>query len=246
MTDKVNGAVRAGEFLTGNMDFFSFATIVPVGQTNVDTPVVDLPGYQTYVTLGVWSTVTVVDGTGVAQPYTSINDYLDAFYKQRNLDSLINAFGTRANPVAISVKTLPSSINGAAINAHTSAYFADAGYSTLGGAHVFGSAYTTGKTIYIVNIASEKTLLWNAAGAGTNDSGYSVLADSVTLGGLNALACFDTQGSQALADSGTSATNVYATKNTVVPYVGTFNTSDSTNCNTLAVQGYTLAGTSLI
>ena len=39
MTDKVNGGVYAGEFLTGNMDFFSFATLVPVGQTNVDTPV---------------------------------------------------------------------------------------------------------------------------------------------------------------------------------------------------------------
>ena len=240
MTDKVNGNVRGGEFLTGNMDFFSVATIVPVAQTNVDTPVVDLPGYATYATLGTWTDVTVVNGAGTAVTYSSLNNYLDAFYKQANMDILVNAFAQRANPVAVSVKVLPSSINGATINAHTSVYFAQAGYLNGDATSVFGSAYTTGKTISIVNFATEKTSLWTAGASETNASGYGLLV------ALDGLSCFDTQGSQALADSATSATNPYATKNTTAPYVGTWDTTDNTNTNTMVVQGSNAFGTLLV
>jgi len=245
MTDMVNGAVRAGEFLTGNMDWFSFATIVPVGQTNVTTPVVDLPGYQAYVTLGSWVNVTVVDGTGTAQTYSTLNSYLDAFYMQRNLNSLISTFAGRANPVAVSVKTLPTSINGTAINAHTSVYFGQAGYLNGTGTSVFGSAYTTGKTIYIVNLATEKTLLWSGTGDGTNANGYNILASN-SIGGLDGLAVYDTQSAQVLADSTQSSTDPFATKNTVAPYVGSWETSNATNANTMAVVGFNLAGTLLV
>ena len=73
MTDRVNGSTFAGEFLTGNMDFFTLLTIVPVGQTNVVTPVVDLPSYQTFASTGVWTTVTVTDSTGTATSYATLN-----------------------------------------------------------------------------------------------------------------------------------------------------------------------------
>lgn len=240
MTDKVNGNARAGEFLTGNMDFFSVATIVPVAQTNVDTPVVDLPGYQTFATLGTWTDVTVVNGAGSAVTYSSLNSYLDAFYKQKNMDILLNTFGLRANPVVVSVKVLPSSINGATINAHTSAYFEDAGYNNLDDNNVFGSAYTTGKTITIVNLATEKSSLWTADGNDTNTGGYNLMS------ALNGVGCFDTQGSQVLNDSGTDSGSPWTAKNTVAPYVGTFELAGATNTNTMISQGGDLAGTLLV
>jgi len=255
MTDKVNGAVNAGEFLTGNMDFFTVATTVPVGVTNVTTPVVDLLGYQTYVNTGVWTTVNVIDGTGASQAYASLSTYLDAFYKQQNLNNLIAIFGGRANPVAISVNTLTTNIPGTS-TAYT-------GNGTVWGLYnlynniatptqVFGSAYNSlsGKTVYTVHLATEHNLLWTAnanvnylggsAVDETNQNGYTLLSNNKLYGGLDGAVAYDTQSAQNLADSGTSSTDVYATKNTTAPYVGTWNTSDGTYCNTLAAQGYYL------
>ncbi len=243
MTNQVNGNARAGEFLTGDMNFFSVATIVPVAQTNVRTAVVDLPGYQTYATLGTWTDVTVVDGSGTAVTYSTLNSYLDAFYKQANLDVLLRTFALRGNPVVVSLKTLPSSINGATINANTSVYFGQAGYANLTGTNGgdnFGTDYTTGKTITIVGIATEKNSLWTAGAAETNASGYALLA------ALDGVSCFDTQSAQALSGSATSATNPYASKNTTAPYVNAFETGDATTCNTLVAQGTSMAGTLLV
>ena len=240
MTDKVNGNAKGGEFLTGNMDFFSVATIVPVAQTNVDTPVVDLPGYQTFATLGTWTDVTVVNGAGSAVTYSTLNSYLDAFYKQQNMDILLRTFAIRANPVIVSVKVLPSSINGAAINANTSAYFEDAGYNNINGTFNFGTAYTTGKTITIVNLASEKASLWTAGSDNTNAVGYSLMS------ALNGVGCYDTQGSQVLDDSATDSNSVWATKNTVAPYADTWQLNDGTEGNTLISQGGDQAGTLLV
>ena len=243
MTDQVNGNARAGEFLTGDMNFFSVATIVPVAQTNVRAPVVDLPGWQTYATLGTWTTVTVTDGSGAAVAYTTLNSYLDAFYKQANLDILLRSFAQRGNPVVVSLKVLPSSINGGTINANTSVYFGQAGYANLTGSNGgdnFGTDYTTGKTITIVGIATEKTGLWTAGAAETNASGYALLS------ALDGVECFDTQSAQVLSGSATSATNPYATKNTTAPYVNAFETGDATTCNTLVSQGTSMAGTLLV
>lgn len=243
MTDQVNGNARAGEFLTGDMNFFSVATIVPVAQTNVRTPVVDLPGWQVYATLGTWTDVTVVDGSGTAVTYSTLNAYLDAFYKQANLDVLLRTFALRGNPVVVSLKTLPSSINGATINANTSVYFGQAGYANLTGTNGgdnFGTDYTTGKTITIVGIATEKNGLWTAGAAETNASGYALLS------ALDGVSCFDTQSAQVLSGSATSATSPWATKNTTAPYVNTFETGDVATCNTLVAQGTSMAGTLLV
>lgn len=256
MTDKVNGAVRAGEFLTGNMDFFSFATMVPVAQTNVTTEVVDLPGYQTWQTLGTWTTVTVVDGTGVAQSYSSLNAYLDAYYAQLNLTNLISTFATRANPVAVSVKTFPATVNGGTINPHTSAIFADMGYQNASAAAVFGTSYnSTGLTVYVVNIATEKTLLWTANGNysgtaanNTNDNGYNILSNNISYGGLDTAIAYDTQSTQVIGGSQSfsgASTNYYTLKNTAAPFVATWDASTTAGCNVLASQNYFLGGSLL-
>lgn len=256
MTDRVNGSTFAGEFLTGNMDFFTLLTIVPVGQTNVVTPVVDLPSYQTFASTGVWTTVTVTDSTGTATSYATLNAYLDAFYKQLNLDNLIRTFAGRANPVAISVNSLSGNIPGTAtpINANTSTLWAYYNlYNNIASpTQVFGSDYTTGKTFYSIHVATEKTLLWTAgtnsnystttASNNTNAEGYNLLASNSLYQGLDGLTAYDTQSAQVLSGSaqGSDATNYYYLKNTVQPYVTTWNTSSATLTNTMAAQGFVL------
>lgn len=162
MTDKVNGGVQAGEFLTGNMDFFSIATLVPMAQTNVTTPVADLYTQQGYTT---WQDVTVVNGAGVAITYTSESDYEDALYKQNNLDMLLQIFALNVNPVAISVSSQTVG------NPSTTSAFA--GY--LNGT-TFGDDYSSSMTVTTVKIATEKTGYWNVSAlAESNVLGYQLL-----------------------------------------------------------------------
>lgn len=259
MTNKINGAVNAGEFLTGNMDFFTVATTVPCYPTNVTTPVVDLLGYQTYVNTAVWTPVTVIDGTGTSQTYSTQKLYLDAFYKQLNLDNLVAAFSQRANPVAVSVNTLSGNIPGtsSAMNFYSDTLFAYYGlWNNLGTpSHIMGSDYTTGKTAYIVKFATEHNLLWTAGtvdnfatGSATDDTnanGYLFLA------ALDGVVAYDTENAQVLSGSAASTTNAYVTKNgyglagtamsaVTGPHVTTWNASSAQYCNTLAGQGYYL------
>lgn len=138
MTNKVHGGVHGGEFLTGKMDFFTITTVVPMDQTNVTTPVADL-----YPITNVWSSVTIVDAHGVANTYASEAAYVDAFKKQKNLNTLLNVFGLRANPVALSVVVENKTVSG------------------LGGDY-------NGNTMKVatINIATEKTGVWYADGQG--------------------------------------------------------------------------------
>lgn len=256
MTDQVNGNSKAGSFLSGQPQWFSFLTIVPVAQTNVDTPVVDLPGYQTYATLGTWTNVTVVNGAGTAVTYSTLNSYLDAFYKQQNMNTLIATFGARGNPVQIGAKVLPSTINGVTVNANTSTYFAEQGYVDNAGGNVFGSAYTTGKTITVVNISTEKNNEWEIYGQGnysntaadnTNANGYLITGSNSLYGGLNGLLAYDTQSAQVLSGSAQTATQFYnSTNQTVNPYTSTWNTSSATLTNTLVAMSTMLAGTAMV
>lgn len=162
MTDKVNGGVAAGEFLTGNMDFFTIATLVPMEQTNVETPVKDLYGQIGYTT---WQDVTVVNGAGDPVVYTSEADYVAALNLQANFNTLLQVFARRANPVAISLTVVegetPSS---------TSMF---AGFENE---ETFGSTYSSPKDIYVVKIATEKTALWNVnSDSESNENGYQLL-----------------------------------------------------------------------
>lgn len=189
MTNQVNGGVQGGEFLTGKMDFFTISTVVPVAQTNVHTAVADL--YQ--ISSTVWSPVTVVDGSGVAVTYATRNDYIAAWEKQKNLDTLLKVFAVRANPVAISVSTDTV-----------------ADPSAVG----FGSDYDSSMTVATVNVATEKSGLWYTRGQGnydiaadnTNYLGY-MLADA-----MQGVAVYDTAG---VLDSAVIETDDAATTNTL-------------------------------
>lgn len=161
MTDKVNGGVQAGEFLTGNMDFFSIVTLVPMAQTNVATPVADLYTQQGYTT---WQNVTVINGAGTPVTYTSQADYEDALVKQANLNLLLQVFAQRVNPVAISVSAATVG------NPSTATY---SGY--LNGTS-FGGNYSSSKTVTTIKIATEKTGYWNVSSAAeSNELGYQLL-----------------------------------------------------------------------
>jgi hypothetical protein len=200
--------------------------------------------------------VSVTDSSGTATSYASRDAYLDAFYKQLNLDNLIRTFSIRANPVAISVNSITGNIPGTAtaINANTTTLWAFYGlYNNIATpTQVFGSAYTTGKTFYSVHVATEKTLLWTAgtnsnfststAADNTNAQGYNILASNSSYQGLDGLTAYDTQSAQVLSGSaqGSDATNYYYLKNTVQPYVTTWNTSSATLTNTMAAQGFVL------
>jgi hypothetical protein len=261
MTDRVHGGVYAGEFLTGTMNFFSFATTVPVGQTNVDTPVTDLGTYQTYQNLGVWTPVTVTDAFGNANTYSTLNAYLDAFYQQLNLDNLIAIFSGRANPVAISVKTFPASVNGANVSPSSSTIFAQMGYVNAGASNttVFGSSYSSAP-VYIVNIATEKSLFWTAgpvngnyAGVpadNTNENGYNILSNNKLFNGLDQAVAYDMQDVQVIGGSQSfpgAATNQYAVSNGAIPFVSVWDASgaSATGVNVMASQEFFLAGSLL-
>ena len=146
VNNKVHGGVHGGEFLTGKMDFFTITTVVPMDQTNVDTPSSAL--YQPSSV--VWTAPTVIDGHGVAQTYSTKAAYDDAYTKQQNLNKLLGVFSGRANPVAISVAVASATVAG------------------------LGSAYN-GSTMAVatINIATEKSGLWFAAGQGN----FGVAAD---------------------------------------------------------------------
>lgn len=170
VNDKVHGNVKAGEFLTGNMDFFTVATLVPVVNaagwaTNVDTPVDLLYTQQGYTS---WQPVTVVDQGGNEVVYSTQAAYEDALKIQKNLDTLIQVFALRANPVAISTAVV------SVTNPHTTTLFA--GFSNNSG--VFGSGYTTNPTnVYVVKLATEHTGLWNVSAASdSNEHGYQLLS----------------------------------------------------------------------
>jgi hypothetical protein len=191
MTNKVNGGVKGGEFLTGKMDFFAIQTLVPVAQTNATTPVADL--YQ--ISSSVWSPVTVIDGSGVAVTYATQADYEDAFKKQANFDIFLKVFSTRANPVAVS------------ITASTVANPSAAG---------FGSGYTSSMMVSTINLATEKSGLWYAASQGnfgtaadeTNAFGYMLTS------ALQGIAIDDVNG--VIAGSDVIECNSATVKNTLV------------------------------
>ena len=107
----------------------------------------------------------VVDGGGVSRTYATQAAYQDALNKQANLDLLINTFGMRANPVAISVS----------VNASGST----SGYTGYSYGTAFGSFYSGTVTVTTVKFATERALPWlvsgSGAGADTNAVGYQFL-----------------------------------------------------------------------
>ena len=257
MTDQVNGNYQAGSFLSGQPQWWAFATVAPVSQTNVDTPVVDLPGYQTYATLGTWTNVTVTNGAGTAITYSSLNTYLNAFYAQQNMNLIVNTFAARGNPVQVGASYFSSkSINGAAVVGN-SAYWSDAGYTNniATPTAIFGSNYAATAIFTIVTISTEKNNEWELNGYynygtgavattpdNTNQNGYNILSSNTLYGALDGLPCYDYQSGQILNGSTQNSNSPFATSNTVAPYQSTFITSSTANTNIMASLNMMLPG----
>mgnify|MGYP001810018109 CR=1 FL=1 len=166
MVTQVNGNGRAGEFITGNLEFYTVWTMVPVTQTNVRAPLASVKAALNATALSATKSVTVVNGSGSAVTYTSDATYTDALAKQSNLDALLSVFSIRANPVMVSVSSAAIT-DGDAVNLHLGA----------SNALTFGSAYSGAQTEYTVRLAAEKSNAWNvSAAAESNANGYQLLA----------------------------------------------------------------------
>jgi hypothetical protein len=222
--NRVNGGTLGGNFLTGSMDFFTVATLVPCFQTNVDTPINLLYTQQGYST---WQPVTVVDGTGTAQTYSTAADYQDAFTKQANLDLLTSLFAQNVNPVAISVNYATSS-NPSAINLQGTQFNVATNYSYSNDFTNYGSS----KTVYYVKFITEKTGYWYVSGStvdsaswDSNTTGYQFL-DTLNAAAGAGVAVYDLQ-SPVLNGSTTTSTVTSLSKQTVNINTNVFNVSGS-------------------
>lgn len=213
MTVQVNGSTLPGEFLTGGLDFFTIVTVVPCFPTNVKTPLASVKQALNISTSTNISTVggyDVVDATGAVVNYANDADYTDALAKQANLDTLLQVWATRANPVVVNAYVLADVANVGAVSF--------TGYST---AADLGSAYNTEtRDLYTIKLVSEKAGAWYVGSQGnfgttadnTNTYGYQFLA------ALNGIAATD------LATPVITGSDAFITS------------GDATNLNTIAVR----------
>lgn len=146
MTIKIHGVVNSGEFLTGNIDFFTITTIVPCDNTNVSIPLARL---KSDLRIGA-NNISTVGGFNVAGiNYANDNAYIDGFNKQNNLDFLLQMVDTRVAPIMINVVDL--------------GVFADVDTAipTNSTETSFGSTYSgNAGTIYSIKFAVEHESVW--------------------------------------------------------------------------------------
>jgi hypothetical protein len=176
MTVQVNGSTLPGEFLTGGLDFFTIVTVVPCFPTNVKAPLLAVKQALNISTSTNISTVggyDVVDATGALVNYANDADYEDALAKQANLDTLLQVWATRANPVVVNAYSQA----GTDVDSYTFTGFSDA--------TAFGSDYNGDNIpVYTIKLVSEKAGAWYVGSQGnfgttadnTNTYGYQFLA----------------------------------------------------------------------
>lgn len=237
--NRVNGGALGGNFLTGSMDFFTIATLVPCFQTNVDTPITLLYTQQGYST---WQPITVVDGTGTAQTYSTAGQYQDAYTKQTNLNILTHLFAQNVNPVAVSVNYATSS-NPSAINLTATQLNASTNFSY---SNNFGAYYGSSQTVYYIKFITERTGYWyvsgstvNSASWDSNTTGYQFL-DALNSATAAGVPVYDLQ-SEVLDLSTTTSTltslsgqTVNVNTNSFIVNPATVNGSSQTIINTVA------------
>jgi hypothetical protein len=196
----VNSGARGGEFLTGNLNFFQIATAVPCYPTNVKTPYATAIKARNWTSLSGSRTITVVDGNGAEVTYSAQSAYEDAYYTQKNLDTLLNVFSTRANPVVVSVSS--TTID----NDPATTILAGAVNGTQ-----FGSTYTVNSlTVYNINLVTERNPAWlvnDSTAPQTNTNGYQFLS---TLDGTPTLATTAIAATSFVVDGSAAGRNVIA------------------------------------
>ena len=203
MVTQVNGSSRAGEFLTGSLDYFTILTMVPCFPTQVKAPLNDVLRALNATTLSASKSVTVAGVT-----YITDATYTDALAKQSNLDTLINVFSTRANPVVVNAYVVSTTTAG------TRPYV---GYSVD---TTFGSDYdAVTQDLYTVKLVSEKSGSWFVGAQGN----FSTTADNTNQYGYLFLTALN----------GTPITDIAAD---AVLNATTFVTTTGATLNTIAVR----------
>lgn len=115
MTDKVNGHVASGEFVGGDMQFFtvtlsgalwtdSAATAVDTGKTLLDVAVEVIQGFETPVMISMSSTTVLKFATTRKASFTEAGSTGDS--KQASLDAALEAVLGGATVVVAKAETL--------------------------------------------------------------------------------------------------------------------------------------------
>ena len=137
-----------GEFLSGNIDFFTITTLVPVDTTGVTKPILEL---KSDMGVPVADNISTKDGfTLFGTTYANDVDYTDAYAKQYNLDTFLRLIETRAQAIMLNV--VDNGVVGNVTNAIPA------------GSHVtdYGTTYSgAGGTIYTIKFATEHEDAWN-------------------------------------------------------------------------------------
>ena len=171
MTVKINGFANIGEFLTGNIDFFTITTIVPCIATQVSMPLVELKkdlGILPADDISVAGGVTLFGTT-----YSNDAEYADAYAKQTNLNTIIKVVERRAQAIMLNA-VYEGTVGNVSSNIPAGGHVADFGtsYSGLGG------------DLYTVKFATEHEGAWTETsladdldGAAANDIDTPVITD---------------------------------------------------------------------
>jgi hypothetical protein len=169
MVTQVNGTVRAGEFITSNLDFFTIVTVVPCFPTRVKAPLSTVLAALNATALSATKSVTV---NGVT--YSSNETYTDALAKQSNLDALLSVFSTRANPVIVNAY----SQQGTNVGTYEFVGFSDG--------TAFGADYDAADpVVYTVKLVSEKAGSWYVGAQGNYNAADGVTAITANDTNLN-------------------------------------------------------------
>lgn len=108
MTVKVHNIVAPGEFLTGNIDFFTITTIVPCSNTDVS---MSLARLKSDLRIGA-SDISTVGGFVVSGiNYANDAAYSFGFDKQSNLNALLQVVSQKATPIMINSVDLGNQTN---------------------------------------------------------------------------------------------------------------------------------------
>ena len=158
----MHGTVGLGEFLTGNIDFFTITTIVPCDSTEVGIPLSFIKKDLAIDQADNISTVGGITLFGIL--YATDDDYTDAFNKQSNLDTFVRCVEQRAQAIML--------------NAIDEGNFVDVSNSIPAGGHAadFGATYSGNSgNIYTVKFATEHEGTWEEDSFATDLNGRPIL-----------------------------------------------------------------------
>ena len=164
MTIKVHNVVAPGEFLTGNIDFFTITTLVPCDNTDVSMPLERLKS-----DLRISEDISTVGGFVVAGiTYADDAAYSFGFDKQNNLNQLLQIVSQKATPIMINSVDLGNQND------------VDDVIPTDSTNAAFGSTYSgNAGTVYSIKYATEHEDVWETQDILSQDiDGFEIL-DSV-------------------------------------------------------------------